>query len=303
MESTESLQQFYTRTQVPVSPSGLANAHAGLGHFNVFSRDDCALVTPYSRRDYYKISLIIGKGKLHYADKWIYVDRPALLFSNPMIPYSWEGEDENQTGWFCLFTDQFLQNGNRLGHIQDSQLFKIGGTPIFFVDELQQKSVSEIFIKMMTEIQSDYLHKYDMLRAYLHLLIHETMKMNPAESFEPYQNASQRVASLFMELLERQFPIDSPEAFLKLKTPNDYAESLSVHVNSLNRSVKEITGKTTTQQITSRIIQEANALLIHTDWNISEIAYGLGFEEPAYFTNYFKKQTGSTPNALRASLV
>lgn len=36
MESTESLQQFYTRTQVPVSPSGLANANAGLGHFNVF---------------------------------------------------------------------------------------------------------------------------------------------------------------------------------------------------------------------------------------------------------------------------
>lgn len=132
MESSESLQQFYTRTQVPVSSSGLANAHAGLGHFNVFSRDDCALVTPYSRRDYYKISLIIGKGKLHYANKWIYVDRPALLFSNPLIPYSWEGEDEDQTGWFCLFTDQFLQNGNRLGHIQDSQLFKIGGTPIFF---------------------------------------------------------------------------------------------------------------------------------------------------------------------------
>jgi AraC-like DNA-binding protein len=88
-----------------------------------------------------------------------------------------------------------------------------------------------------------------------------------------------------------------------LKTPTDYAENLSIHVNSLNRSVKEITGKTTTQQITSRIIQEANALLKHTDWNVSEIAYGLGFEEPAYFTNYFKKQTGLAPNAVRTSVV
>lgn len=155
----------------------------------------------------------------------------------------------------------------------------------------------------MIEIKSDYIHKYDMLRSYLHLLIHETMKIHPAENFEHYQNASQRVASLFMELLERQFPIDSPEAFLKLKTPTDYADSLSIHVNSLNRAVKEITGKTTSQQISSRIIQEANALLQHTDWNISEIAYGLGFEEPAYFTNYFKKQTGFTPNRLRNSLV
>jgi len=301
METRETISEFYERNVNNITFKGITAP--GIGHFNVFSRDDCSLITPYSRRDYYKISLIIGKGKLHYADKWIHVDKPALLFSNPMVPYSWEADDEDQTGWFCLFSDQFLQNGNRLGNLQDSQLFKIGGTPIFFVDEEQQKSVSDIFQKMMVEIKSDYIHKYDMLRTYLHLLIHETMKINPAENFEHYQNASQRVASLFMELLERQFPIDSPEAYLKLKTPTDYAENLSIHVNSLNRSVKEITGKTTSQQITSRIIQEANALLQHTDWNISEIAYGLGFEEPAYFTNYFKKQTGVTPNSLRNSLV
>jgi len=301
METSETISEFYERNVNNITFKDATTP--GIGHFNVFSRDDCSLITPYSRRDYYKISLIIGKGKLHYADKWIHVNRPALLFSNPVVPYSWEAHDEDQTGWFCLFSDQFLQNGNRLGNLQDSQLFKIGGTPIFFVDDEQKKSVSEIFQKMMLEIQSDYIHKYDMLRAYLHLLVHETMKINPAENFEHYQNASQRVASLFMELLERQFPIDSPEAYLKLKTPTDYAESLSIHVNSLNRSVKEITGKTTSQQITSRIIQEANALLQHTDWNISEIAYGLGFEEPAYFTNYFKKQTGLTPNSLRNSLV
>ncbi|MBL1220508.1 helix-turn-helix transcriptional regulator [Chryseobacterium sp. L7] len=301
MESKETIQGFYLRNGKMERLGD--NAASGVGHFNVFSRESCSLITPYSRRDYYKISLIIGKGKLHYADKWIYVDRPALLFSNPVVPYSWDAENEDQTGWFCLFTDQFLQNGTRLGNLLDSQLFKIGGTPVFFVDDEQQKVISDLFIKMTTEIQTEYVHKYDMLRACLHLLIHETMKMQPAENFEPYQNASHRVASLFMELLERQFPIDSPEAFLKLKTPNDYARSLSIHVNSLNRSVKEMTGKTTSQQITSRIIQEANALLKHTDWNISEIAYGLGFEEPAYFTNFFKKQTGLAPNAVRTAVV
>jgi diketogulonate reductase-like aldo/keto reductase/AraC-like DNA-binding protein len=71
--------------------------------------------------------------------------------------------------------------------------------------------------------------------------------------------------------------IDSPDASLQLKTPNDYARNLSIHVNSLNRSVKKLQ-EDTSQQITGRIIQEANALLKHTDWNIAEIAYGLGFE-------------------------
>ncbi|WP_213279882.1 helix-turn-helix domain-containing protein [Chryseobacterium indologenes] len=301
MELHESLNDFYERNAPNLMSSCIGINK--MGHFNVFSREHCSLLTPYSRRYYYKVSLIIGKGKLHYADKWIKVDRPALLFSNPNIPYSWEADDANQKGWFCLFTDQFLHNGSRMGNLQDSPLFKIGGTPVFFLDEEQQKILSDIYAKMMTEIQSEYIHKYDMLRAYLHLMIHETIRMQPAESFEPYQNASQRVAALFMELLERQFPIDSPAAFLKLKTPNDYAQSLSIHVNSLNRSVKEITGKTTSQQITAKIIQEAHALLTYTDWNISEIAYGLGFEEPAYFTNYFKKQTGITPNALRTNLV
>lgn len=301
MESKESVKGFYERNFPGLGPQCLVTH--GMGHFNVASREYCAVLAPYSRRDYYKISLIIGKGRLHYADKWIEIDRPALLFSNPIVPYSWESEDENQKGWFCLFTEEFLQSGSRMGNLQDSPLFKIGGTPVFFVEEDQQKILSDLYIKMMTEIQSDYVHKYDMLRAYLYLMIHETMKMNPAESFEPYQNASQRVASLFMELLERQFPIDSPEAYLKLKTPNDYAQSLSIHVNSLNRSVKDITGKTTSQQITARVVQEAHALLKHTDWNIAEIAYGLGFEEPAYFTNYFKKQTGLTPNTLRMNSV
>jgi AraC family transcriptional activator of pobA len=74
-----------------------------------------------------------------------------------------------------------------------------------------------------------------------------------------------------LELLERQFPIDSPTLVLKLKNPADYADALSVHINHLNRSVKEVTGKTTTAHIAARIVKEAKALLQHTDWNIGDM--------------------------------
>jgi hypothetical protein len=93
------------------------------------------------------------------------------------------------------------------------RLFKIGGTPVFFVDEEQQRCFQILYTKMMTEIQSDYVHKYDMLRAYLHLMIHETMKMHPAENLSLIRMPP-KGCSLFMELLERQFPIDSPDASL-----------------------------------------------------------------------------------------
>lgn len=298
MKQTESIQEFYAR--VPKANGlDLSMNNAGPGHFNVFSRDHCAVISPYSRRDFYKVSLIIGIGRLHYADKWIYIDKPALLFSNPLIPYSWEGESEGQEGWFCLFTEAFVEPGEKKGFLQDSPLFKTGGNPVFFVDEKQLSLLSDIFKKMLLEIGSEYTHKYNVLRNYLHLIIHEAMRMRPVEQFEHHVNASSRITALFLELLERQFPIDTPAAALKLRTANDYAQNLSVHVNHLNRSVKEITGKTTTAHIAARISREAQALLQHTSWNVSEIAYSLGFGYPAYFTNFFKKNTGSSPNELR----
>lgn len=126
------------------------------------------------------------------------------------------------------------------------------------------------------------------------------MKINPVENVTYYfHNASERIASFFMELLEKQFPIEEMGRYPELRTAQDYARCLSLHVNSLNRHVKEVTGKTTTQLISSRVIQEANNLLKHTDWSISSIAYSLGFEDPAYFSKYFKKQTGVSPYMFR----
>lgn len=302
MKPAETVADFYKRLPAH-APTGVAMNNAGLGHINVFSRDNCTLFSPYSRRDFYKISLIIGSGKIYYADKWVQIDRPALLMSNPIVPYSWEAESEEQSGWYCLFTEEFIQHSERISSLQDSPLFNIGSNPIFFPDQLQLEELSGLFKKMQEEMSSSYPHKYDVIRSYLHLLIHQSMKVNPAQHFGTYTDASGRVSALFLELLERQFPIDSPTANLKLKSPVDYAQALSIHVNHLNRSVKTVTGKTTTTHIAARIVKEAKALLQHSDWNISDIAYALGFEYPSYFTILFKKHTNISPNQFRSGVV
>jgi len=100
--------------------------------------------------------------------------------------------------------------------------------------------------------------------------------------------------------LERQFPVELPNRRLMLRSAKEYAERLAIHVNHLNKVLKENTGKTTTEVIISRITQEAKILLKQTDWTISEIAYSLGFEEVAHFSNFFKKQTAVTPVAFRS---
>jgi AraC-like DNA-binding protein len=298
MTKPESLEDFYQR-EPGANPNGLTAHNAGQGHFNVFRRDANLQKTPYSRRDFFKVALIIGTGKIHYADKWITIDKPALLFSSPLVPYAWEPESEFQSGWFCVFTQSFIQTQDNTLLLRDFPLFKIGGSHLMFLDETQLAFISSAFKKMVEEMETAYLLKYELIRNYLYIIMHEAQKIEPASNFKKHINASARISSLFFELLERQFPIDSPENSLKLRTANDFAKNLSVHTNHLNRAVKEITGRTTTEHITERVIRESNALLQHTDWNINQIANGLGFEEPSYFTNFFKKHTGFSPGSTR----
>jgi AraC-like DNA-binding protein len=138
-----------------------------------------------------------------------------------------------------------------------------------------------------------------LIRNYVIELIHSGQKLSPILSEENSLNASTRISTLFIELLERQFPIESPAQGIQLKTAADFASTLGVHVNHLNKVLKETTTKTTTEIISSRIAQEAKILLKQTPWNISEIAYSLGFDEVAHFSNFFKKNTQLSPMSYR----
>ena len=257
----------------------------------------------YNRRDYYKVCILNANCIIHYADKSIEFEGPTLFFANPHIPYSAQLLAPKQTGYACLFTESFLAVNERSASLKESPLFKIGGTPAFTLNDDQAEFISTIFRKMMQEGSTDYIYKNDLMRNYINLIIHEALKMQPSANYVKHKNASSRITSMFIELLERQFPIESIDRPLRLRTAQDYANNLSVHVNHLNRSVREITGKSTTSHIADRIISEAKALLQHTDWSIADIAYALGFEYPTYFNNYFKRLTGTVPRSLRVKII
>ncbi|QQQ29208.1 helix-turn-helix domain-containing protein [Chryseobacterium indoltheticum] len=257
----------------------------------------------YSRKEFYKICLTTGKSKIHYSDKTFEQEGTILFFGNPHIPYSWETISTTYVGHTILFSAEFFKNSERSESLQQSSFFKIGGTPVLKITSEQRDFLNTIFQKMIAEQESDYLYKDELIRNYISLIIHESLKMEPSENYEQNKNASSRLTSVFLELLERQFPIETTANPLQLKTAQHYAQHLNVHINYLNRAVKEVTGKSTTTHITERIITEAKALLLHTDWSISEIAYALGFEYPTYFNNFFKKQTGTNPKSFRLTEV
>lgn len=280
------------------------NSELKLKGFKAFQiEEDSNATRTYSRKEFYKICLTTGKSQIHYADRSYKQDGTILFFGNPLIPYSWETISTTYKGYTCLFAEDFINQSERSRSLLQSPFFKIDGTPVLEISEEQRLFLNTLFQKMIEEQESDYQFKDELIRNYISLIIHEALKMQPSEHDPQTGKAAVRITSVFLELLERQFPIETYDRPLQLRSAQDYARYLNVHTNYLNRAVKEVTGKSTTTHITERIIAEAKALLQHTDWNISEVAYALGFEYPTYFNNFFKKLTGTNPKSLREMIV
>lgn len=297
MRKVETIEEFYSR-RFNVVPE---NVRSAIGHFNVFKLEpfvgNNSKPVPYSRRDYFKIMLVSGNYKMHYADEIVEIKKHALTFSNPQIPYTCEFTNKIDGGFFCVFTPDFF---HQYGNLNQYTVFQPGGTHVFELTNEQINKVKSVYERMFEEINSDYMHKYDVLRNLAFELIHFAMKLQPPlKSQEQHSNASQRISNLFLELLERQFPVDDNHKTVNLRSASDYAQQLNVHVNHLNRAVKESTDKTTTQLIAERVLREAKILLKHSAWNVSEIAYALGFTEVTHFNNFFKKHTQLSPLKFR----
>jgi AraC-like DNA-binding protein len=293
----ETIEEFYKR-KFDWIPENIKNE---IGHFNVFQHEpiepEKMKPVPYKRRDFYKIMLVIGNIKMNYADKVVSINKQALFFSNPQIPYNCENLERIEDGCFCIFNQHFF---HKFGDLNQYAVFQPGGNNIFELTDEQVELIKPIFTKMFAEIKSDYVHKYDVLRNLVFELLHFAMKTQPIAQFDKQQiNASQRISTLFLELLERQFPIDENHLSINLRSASDFASQLNVHVNHLNRAIKNTTDKTTSQIIAERILQEAKILLKHSIWSVSEIAYALGFAEVSHFNNFFKKQVQLSPLKFR----
>ena len=182
-----SLQDFYrdmgfvnANELDTILPNGV---NKEIGHFNVFSTASIrkkvkeTKVMPYNRRNYYKISLINGHNRAEYADKVIDIQQHGLLFASPKVPYNYVPQDEQQSGYFCIFTHAFLTASKSGVVLDELPIFKPGGYPVFQLQTYQVKELETLFGKMFKELASDYAYKYDLLRNYVMELIHYGQKL------------------------------------------------------------------------------------------------------------------------------
>jgi AraC family transcriptional activator of pobA len=293
MSSRESIAEYYHRYGQGAPAAGQVSAY----RIEDFAPADSF---PQQRRDFYKIKLLrTTQGRLSYADKAVMVQEPALIFANPFIPHAWERLGGQPTGYACLFTEEFLTPPLRTGSVAGSPLFRVGGSPVVFPPPVVVDRLTSLFELLLAEMESSYIHKYDLVRTYIQTIIHEALKLAPAPPASQPGTSAVRLSALFLELLDRQFPIASPQHTLPLRNANEFARQLAVHTNHLNKALREVTGQTTTAHITAKLVAEAQALLQHSDWSLAEIGYCLGFEHASNFNLFFKKHTGQAPSRYR----
>jgi AraC family transcriptional activator of pobA len=294
MSPRESLSQFhqhYLQEHLPQVPQP----------FNVFpiATGVNQPSLPYSRRDFYQISLYTGgTTQLQYAGHSLRIESPALLLYNPLAPYACT-PIEPLHGYCCLFTTEFLPTPGQGVPWVDSPLFQLGTSPVFLLTDEQCAFLTQLFEQMLAEVNSTYRYKFDLLRTHVHLLLHEALRMQPDVPQLADPSAASRLATQFLQALAAQFPVASPARPLPLHTAEAFAQHLGVHVNYLSRVLRDVTGRPTSAHLAAGITQEAKRLLQHANWPIADVAEALGFADPTYFNHFFRKHAGTSPNAFR----
>jgi AraC family transcriptional activator of pobA len=129
------------------------------------------------RRDVYKICLISGQSILHYPERSISLDGTYLFFGNPYLPYSSEAAPGAQTGYSCVFTEEFLRQDDHFECLQQSPLFKVGSSPVLLLHEEQRVYLTTLFQHMLLAQASAYLYREELVRSYIQLILHESLRL------------------------------------------------------------------------------------------------------------------------------
>ena len=300
MEYTESILQYYKAANKEI-PSDLLEGKGLVRHFNIFRRNNCMATQPFVRRNYYKICLIKGEAILHTEKGKTIINQPYISFSNPDNKFGWEPVSEYPGGYVCLFNEEYLSANLKMALKKMYGLFENAVHPFILLGQKEYETFQDYFEKTHSAYGSDFEYKDEVVQNLLQLIIYEGIKVLESHCPERRkENPKNYVARRFFELLDRQFPVDSPKNSIQVKSPADFANELRIHVNHLNHCLKLHAGQSTSQLISQRILQEAIELLKNTDWSINEIGGSLGFEYTQHFNAFVKKHTGKSPKHLRS---
>ncbi len=246
--------------------------------------------------NFYSIFWIQSGQAVHATDFVEYViEKDTLLFVPPGLKHRMI-LDQIAGGYSILFNEEFARyNRKNYTPFKEYELFSNPEfKSIIKVEGAAKDQLNNLVSLMIEEVQQPDKHSADAVLNLLHLFLLKSIRIFETQ----YQPVSQEEGESdsfsiirFKELIE--------ENYTKEKSVSAYADMLNMNPTCLNEVAKKSAGITAGEMIRNRIIEEAKQKLFATDMSGKEIAYLLGFDDPSYFSRFFKKYTGLTIKDFR----
>ena len=247
------------------------------------------------RHDYYTI-IFIEKGQgIHFVDFEEYkITDCSIYFIQPgqMHQVIFTAEPK---GWVITFTEEFLiTNSIPDKLINDIYLFNdYGQSPPLPINERDMPVYQNLVVQMA--------HFADSLETYTLEAVGSLVKIFLIQSNNHcslHKSNNPQLVETSNHIL-RTFKQQLNKKYAAAHMVSNYADDLAVTSDYLNKTVKNLTGKSAKDHIQSKLITEAKRSLLFSNISNKELAYELGFDESAHFNNFFKKITGQTPSEFR----
>ncbi|MGY4539517.1 AraC family transcriptional activator of pobA [Mucilaginibacter sp. UYNi724] len=262
------------------------------GDFNI--RDNSVLllgnemVQAPHRHDYFYV-LCFEKGTgTHTIDFTTYtITDHSIFFMRPGQVHHFQLEAES-TGYLMQFSAEFyFPYDKRAGQ----QLLGAGKKNYFRPEQDRFYKLFSMVINIFQEYTGKQNRYKDVIKAQMSIFLIELIREDQSATLSQASLHTQELLDNFMALLEKHV-IDH-------KQVSDYAKMMNLSAYQLNTVTKSTLGKTCSEVINDQIVLEAKRWLLATPYQVNQIGYQMGYEDISYFTRFFKKQTGYSPEAFR----
>lgn len=232
-----------------------------------------------------------GKGTYHIDFEEYSFDGNVLFFLSPGQVFTVDSEQIKEAyrlsfvrDFYCIQTHdkEISCNGVLFNNIYE--------TPFIQLKEKDARKLDFILSELIEEFDRKEAAQYDMLQSYLKQFIIHAVRVKK-ERHIVKDDIESKLFKDFSTLVEFNFK--------KMHSVTDYATRLGISPKSLTKHFQKIGTQTPSDFIKNRIILEAKRKLIYTDFSVKEIAFDLGFNDPAYFTRFFTKATSSSPKSFK----
>lgn len=251
------------------------------------------------RVEFYGIGLVVhGTADKHLGKPF----DANIIFYSPYQILSFEGVDKNWKGYYLFFDQNFLsQCSFAATFLADFPFLRLENTHPVKLSDDHVNTLLPIFKTIYDEFNSSKKDKFILIQINLNLLLHYIKRAvaNLDVTGINYRRKAEIILiAQYKSLIERTIS-DNRKLTSDYFSPAYYASELHIHQNHLNAVSKRVTNKTAKQLIHNTIIHFAQSFLVQSELSVKEIAYQLGFEDPAHFNNLFKKVTSFTPAQYR----